>query len=138
MKPLNSFKENNKHHINSLATVPLKKIQMNLDDNGVKVRIFADCLKKGNHTVIVQDGMLYLKVKPFASTYDFYRNPFLAQSFEKDMDFQIRLPGKQYRYLHAMRFHKGVLEVRVGEHHKINQHLKTIKPSLAANQLMAS
>ncbi len=138
MESLNNFtKENNNLRQSHFPPLKFRKFQMNVDDSSVHILISANFLKKYNHIVTVQDGMLHLKIKQGRSASYFNENSLPLGKDEKGMDFQIRLPNTKHRLLNSVVFHNGILKIHLTESAMVDDEIAFPKPSLMLNQMTA-
>jgi len=110
-----SKKKNNRQRLQSLPPLRFKKFQMNLDQSGVHILLSANFLKKNNYTLRVRDGLLHLKIKQPSALFGYANGSTLLDGPTKDIDFQIRLPHKQYRHIKSAHFQNGSLKIHLIE-----------------------
>ncbi len=134
----NIKKENSKLSQNHFPALRFRKFQMNVDSSGVHILISANFLKKYNHTITVQNGILHLKIKQGLDAPNFHKNSLPLGIDEKLMDFHIRLPDKQHRTLNSVHFHNGILKIHLTKNKKKNHEMTLMKPSLMSNPISAS
>ena len=106
-------KKNNRQRLQSFPPLRFKKFQMNLDHSGVHILLSANFLKKNNHTLRVRDGQLHLKIKQPTALFGYANGSAALDGPNKDIDFQIRLPNKQYRHIKSARFQNGSLKIHL-------------------------
>lgn len=139
MESLNNIKkEDNNLRQNHFAPLKFRKFQIDVDDSGAHILISANFLKKYNHTVAVQDGMLHLKIKQGRSAHYSHKDSLPFGIYEKGMDFHIKLPNKQHRVLNSVLFQDGILKIHLTESNKVDDEIAFPKPSLMLNQMTAS
>ncbi|RTE54797.1 hypothetical protein EHW67_06425 [Arenibacter aquaticus] len=119
-----SKKKNNRQRLQSLPPLRFKKFQMNLDQSGVHILLSANFLKKNNHTLRVRDGQLNLKIKQPPALFGYANGSKVLDGPTKDIDFQIRLPHKQYRHIKSARFLNGSLKIHLVESYTTGATLK--------------
>lgn len=122
-----SKKKNNRQRLQSLPLLRFKKFQMNLDQSGVHILLSANFLKKNNHTLRVRDGQLHLKIKQPSTLFGYTNGGTALDGPTKDIDFQIRLPNKQYRYIKSARFLNGSLKIHLVEGYTRGASLKYVE-----------
>ncbi len=108
-------KKDYKQRLNTLPPLRFKKFQMKLEESGVRILIAANFLKKNNHTLMVRDGVLHLKIKLSGDPFAYTNGSSSFAHSNKDMDFKIRLPHKRYRHINSVRFQNGSLQINLGE-----------------------
>ncbi|MDO5974568.1 hypothetical protein [Flavivirga jejuensis] len=114
MDSLNKIKrEHNQIKNNSFPPLRFKKFQMDLDATGVHILISANFLKRGNYKVTVQNRRLLLKIKQPKNTFYFKSNSSPFEANEKDMDFDILLPNKQYQFINSILFQNNTLQIHL-------------------------
>ncbi|WP_047246533.1 hypothetical protein [Maribacter thermophilus] len=134
MESLNKIKKEKHQRLHSFPPLRFNKFQMKLENTGIHILISANFLSKYNHAVRVQNGVLHLKIKKPKNNYDYYGGSMSYEGYEKDIDFQIRLPDKQHCHIHTVRFYHGVLKIHLSKEHKTNSTVRLPKPSFTSNR----
>lgn len=139
MEALKTTKKKNDHQrLSSLPTLKFRKFQMKVDNAGVHILISANFLKKGNHSVRIQNGILHLKIKRSTGLFG-YTNGSISQGVHnKDMDFQISLPHKKYRRIDSVRFQNDCLQIHLVEQYRTGAAMKYSEPSRIFNTITSS
>ena len=139
MEALKTNKKKNYHQrLNSLPTLKFRKFQMNMDKTGVHILISANFLKKGNHSVRVQNGMLHLKIKRSIDLVGYANNAISQGVHDKDMDFKICLPQKKYWHINSVRFQNGNLQIHLVDGYREGAAIKYAEPSRISNFITSS
>lgn len=138
MGPLNKTKKENQQRLYSFPPLRFKKFQMKLEDTGIHILISANFLTKNNHFVRVQNGVLHLRIEKPENNYDYYGGSMSYKGYEKDIDFQIRLPDKRHRHIKTVRFHNGTLKIHLSKEHKTKSSISLPKPSFIPNRITAN
>lgn len=134
MEAIKTNKKKNYHQrLNSLPTLKFRKFQMNMDKTGVHILISANFLKKGNHSVRVQNGMLHLKIKRSIDLVGYANNAISQGVHDKDMDFKICLPQKKYWHINSVRFQNGNLQIHLVDRYREGAAIKYAEPSRISN-----
>jgi len=131
-------KKNSHKRLRNFPTLGFKKFQMKLDDLGVHIIISANFLKKGNHSVRVENGVLHLKVLFPEGFYDYGRRTMSLEGYKKDMDFHIRLPDKLHRHINSVKYHNGTLKIHLTDQRKAGGVMKFPELSEISNQVAVS
>ncbi|GEM_PF-3282725 len=131
-------KKNYRQRLNSLPPLKFKKFRMNMDQTGVNILISASFLKKGNHSLRIQNGILHLKIKQSTGPFGHANGSTSHEAHKKDMDFQIRLPHKKYRHINSVRFQNGSLQIRLSERQVTGRGFRYLEPSRMPNQITST
>jgi len=123
---------------NSLPPLKFKKFWMNMDKTGVNILISASFLKKSNHSLRIQNGILHLKIEQSAGPVGHANGSTAHEVQKKYMGFQIRLPHKKYRHINSVRFHNGSLQIHLSERQVIRRGFRNVKPSTIPHQLTST
>lgn len=134
MEAIKTNKNKNYHQrLKSLPTLKFRKFQVNMDKTGVHILISANFLKKGNHSVRVQNGMLHLKIKRSTDLFGYANNAISQGVHDKDMDFKICLPQKKYWHINSVRFQNGNLQIHLVDGCREGAAIKYAEPSSISN-----
>lgn len=104
-----------KNQWNSTPYPPIKfkKFQMKLEETGVHILISANFLKKGNHSVRVHQGVLFLKIGTPEGDYGHHGTYKSFKGLEKEREFRFSLPYKKHRYIQSVRFDNTDLKIHL-------------------------
>lgn len=130
MEAIKTTKKKNYHRrLNSYLPLKFKKFQMQMDNFGVHILISANFLKKGNHSLKIQNGILHLKIKQATGLFGYAIDSASQKDQYKDMDFQISLPHKKFRHINSVRYQNGSLQIHLSDRQGSRDGIKYVGPS---------
>ncbi len=131
-------KTKNQWDTTSYSPFKFNKFQMKMEETGIHILISANFLKKGNHSVRVRQGTLYLKIENPERHYDPYGKYLSFEGHKKDMEFRFSLPDKKHRYIHSIRFEHPVLKIHLTDKRRARRAMTFAHASPSPNGLIAS
>lgn len=139
MEAIKTTKKKNYHRrLKSLPPLKFKKFQMKMDNLGVHILISANFLKKGNHSIRIQNGILLLKIKQATGLFGHAIDSFSQKDPFKDMDFQISLPHKKFRHIKSVRYQNGSLQIHLSDRQGSRDGIGYVEPSTMYNRTTSS